>query len=42
MALWRRQLGLTLVGLGVPCDQGEALGAPVQVEAAEHPPDAVL
>jgi len=39
--LWR-DLRLALIGIGVAGDQGQALGAGVEVEALEHGPDAVL
>src|SRR5215207_11130076 len=42
VALRRRQLGLALVGLGVASHQAQPLRARVQVETAQHPPDAVL
>ena len=42
MALWRRDRGPKVVGLGVAGDERQALLLRVQVEAAKDAPDAML
>src|SRR3954452_13869145 len=42
VTLGRRQIGLALVGIAMPSDQRQALGAGVQAHAAQHAPHPVL